>query len=92
MQKTILQVPLTQDLKFNAEKVAHEQGFSSLQEIVRVFLTKLAANKMEVSLESVFLSESNEKRYTKMTKDFETGSNTNTAHNVDDLVSQLNEN
>ena len=92
MQKTILQVPLTQDLKQNAEKVAREQGFSSLQEIVRVFLTKLAMNKIEVNLESIALSASNEKRYTKMTKNFETNNNTYTAKSVDDLVTQLNEN
>ena len=92
MQKTILQVPITQNLKFNAEKAAHEQGFSSLQEIVRVFLSKLAANKVEVSLESTFLSESNEKRYSTMTKDFEAGKNTHIAQNIDDLFTQLNEN
>lgn len=92
MQKTILQVPITQDLKFNAEKAAHEQGFSSLQEIVRVFLSKLAAKKVEVTLESIFLTEENEKRYIKMTKDFEAGRNMHTAQNVDDLLSQLNEN
>ena len=92
MQKTILQVPLTQDLKINAEKAAHEQGFSSLQEIVRVFLSKLAAKKVEVTLESIFLSDENEERYLAMTKDFETNKNTHTATTVDDLLSQLNEN
>lgn len=91
MQKTILQVPITQDLKFNAEKAAHEQGFSSLQEIVRVFLSKLAANKVEVTLESIFLSESNEKRYINMTEDFEADRNIHTAQSVDDLLTQLNE-
>lgn len=92
MQKTILQVPITQDLKINAENAAHEQGFSSLQEIVRVFLTKLAAKKVEVSLDSILLSEVNENRYISMTKDFETNKNVKTAQNVDDLLSQLNEN
>jgi antitoxin component of RelBE/YafQ-DinJ toxin-antitoxin module len=92
MQKTILQVPITQDLKINAENAAHEQGFSSLQEIVRVFLAKLAAKKVEVSLDSTFLSETNEKRYLEMTEDFKKGKNVLTARNVDDLLSQLNEN
>ncbi len=92
MQKTILQVPLTQDLKLNAEKIAHEQGFSSLQEIVRVFLTKLAAKKVEVTLDSIVLSEENENRYLTMTKDFETNKNIKTAQNIDDLLTQLNEN
>lgn len=92
MQKTILQVPLTQDLKLSAEKAAHEQGFSSLQEIVRVFLSKLAANKVEITLESIFLSEVNEKRYIKMTKDFEAGNHVHIAQGADDLITQLNEN
>jgi antitoxin component of RelBE/YafQ-DinJ toxin-antitoxin module len=92
MQKIILQVPITQDLKINAENAAHEQGFSSLQEIVRVFLSKLAAKKVEVSLESIVLSEKNENRYLTMTKDFKTGKNIKTAKNVDDLLTQLNEN
>jgi antitoxin component of RelBE/YafQ-DinJ toxin-antitoxin module len=92
MQKTILQVPISQDLKLNAENAAHEQGFSSLQEIVRVFLTKLAAKKVEVTLDSIVLSEENESRYLIMTKDFETDKNVKTAQNVDDLLTQLNEN
>jgi len=92
MQKTILQVPITQDLKINAENAAHEQGFSSLQEIVRVFLAKLAAKKVEVSLDSIVLSEENEERYLTMTKDFETSKNIKTAQNVNDLLTQLNEN
>ena len=92
MQKTILQVPITQDLKINAENAAHEQGFSSLQEIVRVFLAKLAAKKVEVSLDSIVLSEENEDRYLAMTKDFETDKNVKKAKNVEDLLTQLNEN
>lgn len=91
MQKTILQVPLTQDLKLTAEKAAHDQGFSSLQEIVRVFLSKLAANKVEVTLDSVSLSENNEKRYSKMTEDFSSNKNIHVAQNTDDLLTQLNE-
>jgi antitoxin component of RelBE/YafQ-DinJ toxin-antitoxin module len=92
MQKTILQVPITQDLKISAENAAHEQGFSSLQEIVRVFLAKLAANKVAVTLESIVLSDENEKRYLSMTGDFEKDKNIYTAQSIDDLLTQLNEN
>lgn len=52
MNKTILQVPLTRELKNNAEKIALQQGFSSLQEAVRVFLTKLAQKKVEIILQT----------------------------------------
>lgn len=92
MQKTILQVPITRDIKDNAEVAAHEQGFSSLQEIVRVFLAKLAAKKIEVTLDSAFLSDENEKRYLTMTEDFETNTNIHKAKSVTDLLTQLNEN
>ncbi|MBI4080746.1 MAG: hypothetical protein HY430_03175 [Candidatus Levybacteria bacterium] len=92
MQKTILQVPLNQQLKSDAERVALSQGFSSLQEVVRVFLTKLATQKIEVSLqESVPLSEENEMRYLQLTRDFQKGKNVYSAKNADDLIKQLNE-
>lgn len=89
--KTILQVPLDKQLKNNAEKAASAQGFSSLQEVVRVFLTKLASNKIEISLQEFSsLSSANEEKYIKMTKDFESGENIYTAKNVEELMSKLN--
>jgi len=92
MQRTILQVPLDKQLKSSAEKAASEQGFSSLQEIVRVFLAQLASNKVEVTLkESIILSSENEKRYADMTKDFEAGNNIHSASSIDDLILKLNE-
>ena len=42
MQRAVLQVPINSQLRQQAEKAAMSQGFSSLQEIVRLFLTKLA--------------------------------------------------
>lgn len=78
-----LTIPITQDLKINAENATHEQGFSSLQEIVRVFLTKLAANKVEVTLESIILSD--EKRYLSMTENFDEDKNVYTAQSIGQL-------
>ena len=93
MQKTILQVPLDKQLKNSAEKIASEQGFSSLQEIVRVFLTQLASKRVEISLqESHNLSDRNENRYLRMTQDFESGKNISSAQDIDDLLKKLNEN
>lgn len=90
MQKTILQIPLTRQLKDEAEKAAYEQGFSSLQEILRVFMKKLAGNKISLSInETVYLSEKNEKRYLEITKDFEKDKNVSKASNTDDLIKQL---
>ncbi len=93
MQRTVLQIPISLDLKNEAEQVAQAQGFSSLQEVIRVFLSKFAANKFEVTIqESVMLSDKSEKRYLKETLDFEKGKNIHSAKNVDELMSQLNGN
>jgi hypothetical protein len=89
MNKIVLQVPLNQDLKLSAEKEAISQGFSSLQELVRVFLSKIASHKIEVSLQdSTLLSEKNEKRYLDMTEDFELGKNIYSSNSVNNLVNK----
>ncbi len=92
MNKTVLQIPISQDLRANAEKEALSQGFSSLQELIRVFLSKVASHKIEITLtESIFLSERNEERYIDMTKDFESGINVSSANDVKDLMHKLHE-
>lgn len=91
MYKTILQVPMDKRLKNNAEKVASEQGFSSLQEVVRVFLAQLASNKVSITLqETISLSTTNEDLYSTMTEDFEIGNDVYQADNVKMLISKLN--
>lgn len=93
MQKTILQVPMNQQLKIEAEKAALDQGFSSLQELVRVILSKVAQKKIEVNFEeTVILSKKNEKRYLKMTEDFKNNKNVYSAKNLEEFLSQLNGN
>jgi len=93
MNKTVLQIPINQDLKISAEQEALSQGFSSLQELVRVFLSKIAARKIEITLqESTMLSGINEKRYLDMTNDFELGKNIYSSDSVNNLVNKLHEN
>lgn len=48
MNRTVLQVPLDSALRKEAEKQALSQGFSSLQEAVRIFLKKLAKGEIEI--------------------------------------------
>lgn len=92
MSRTVLQIPINKDLKINAEEAALSQGFSSLQELVRVFLSKVASHKIEVTLQDrVMLSERNEKRYLDMTTDFELGHDIYNARGVDDLINKLHE-
>jgi len=69
MDTTILQVPLTKSLKVKASDVAKENGFSSLQEVVRLMLTKFARKEIGVTFErfpAVKLSAKNDRRYAKM--------------------------
>ena len=90
MSKVVLQIPVSKDLRLEAEKVALAQGFSSLQEIVRVFMTKLAAQAIDVSFASAIpLSAKSEKRYAKMDQDFAKGKNVSFAKNVNELMKIL---
>lgn len=90
MSKTILQVPLNTDLKKEAEKQALNQGFSSLQEAVRVFLKKLSDKKINVSFEeTVILSEKSQNRYQRIIEDFKEGKNIYEAKNHQDLMKKL---
>ena len=91
MSNTILQVPVSKDLRNQASAAASQMGFSSLQEAVRVFMTKIARGAMEVSFqEPVKLSPRAARRYEKMIQEMEQGKNTYVARDVDDLMRQLN--
>lgn len=92
--RTILQVPVNSDLRKEAEKQALDQGFSSLQEAVRVFLKKLAKKKIGVAFEEtedvVQLSPKAIKRYNKILKEIETGKvKTKSFKDVDSLMKHL---
>ncbi len=90
--RTVLQVPLPRPLRMSALNVARDMGFSSLQEVVRVFLHKLANRQITISFqESIPLSQASEKRYARIENDFKLNKNVYTAKDVNDLISQLNE-
>lgn len=94
MNRTVLQIPLSKELKLSAEEAALDYGFSSLQEILRVFMKKLVLRTVNLSFKEekvVHLSKKNEKRYLKMDEDFKKGRNIYTATSVDDLMKQLHE-
>lgn len=93
MDTTILQVPLSKTLKSNATNIAKEIGFSSLQDFVRLVLTKLSHRELNVNIEQaefIKLSPAAKKRYARMTEDFKKGRNIYHAKDVDDLLRQLN--
>jgi len=92
MDTTILQIPISKSLRAEAVGVAKDSGFSSLQEVVRLMLTKFARREIGVTFErfpAVKLSARNDRRYAKMVDDFERGRNFKTFNNVDDLMKDL---
>lgn len=90
--KTILQVPLDVSLRNQALRTAEDLGFSSLQEVIRVFLKKLASQSLSISFEETEkLSPKAEKRYSKMIEEVESGKvKTVSFDNVGALMKHLN--
>ncbi len=93
MNRIILQVPMDKNLKEKAETVSADLGFSSLQEILRVLVTKLAKKeitfKVEEKREYIRLSPQAKKRYVQMKEDFKTGKNIYKPKNIDEFFEQL---
>lgn len=50
MARTNIQVPVTTDLKQKVTKKAEKLGFSSIQDVIRVFLTGFAEDKYTVGI------------------------------------------
>ena len=74
MNSTTLQVPINKSMRDQAASKAEKMGFSSLQEVVRLFLSKMATGEIDVAFEpKVTLSSKNDKRYAQMIKDVKTG-------------------
>ena len=92
MSRTILQVPVSKKLRREAEEVALDYGFSSLQEIIRVFMAKLAKKAIDVSFQEVIeLSPQAQRRYQKMDEDFSLDKNVYFAGSLQDFKKQLSE-
>lgn len=91
---TILQIPIDKNIRKQAASKAEKMGFSSLQEIVRVFLNKIAAGEVNVKFEeNVQLSPKAIKRYNKIIDQVESGEvEKETFSKVDNLMDYLNEN
>lgn len=73
----VLQVPMTKEMRESATSTALSQGYSSLQEMVRVFLRQSIEKKVETRFVTtappVKLSAKAVKRYNKIAKDIESG-------------------
>lgn len=92
MNSAILQIPIDKNIRNQAASYAEKMGFSSLQEVVRLFLNKIAAGEMNVTFEqTVQLSPKAIKRYNKMIDEIDSGKvKTKTFSDVDSLMKHLN--
>ena len=91
MDSTILQIPMSKALKNSAQDVASEYGFSSLQDLMRVILTKLSKRELVISIQesTTKLSKKNAELYSAMGQDFDKSKNTQNFSTVDDLMNDL---
>lgn len=95
MSRIVIQTPVTSQLRVEAERAAREQGYSSLQDAIRMYLRKLARREIKVQLQEQFppvqLSPKAIKRYDKMTRGIISGrTKLKWFDRVDDLISDLN--
>ncbi len=93
MQRVIVQVPMSKDLKKNAEIASLDLGFSSLQEAIRVLLTKLSKKEFNLKVEEVeeitYLSKSAERKFKKALEDIKAERNITKTKNADELLQLL---
>lgn len=91
MQRTIVQVPMSNDLRKKAEMVSADMGFSSLQETIRVFLTKLSKQEFTVTIgEATKLSQQAQERYMQTAEDIKAGKNVHKPKNKKEFFEMLN--
>jgi antitoxin component of RelBE/YafQ-DinJ toxin-antitoxin module len=93
MQRTILQIPMSKDLKEKAETVSYDLGFSSIQEAIRVLLMKLSKREFSLRVEETeeinYLSPKAERKFKKAVADIKAGRNVTKTENVDKLLELL---
>lgn len=92
MDTVILQVPLARTIRDEAVQTASSLGFSSVQEIVRLFLNQLAKQKIAVSfVPQINLSKANDLRYATMIKEVKSGKvKTQSFSDTNSLMDYLN--
>ncbi len=91
MKTVNLQVPISEELRLSAQESAIEQGFSSLQEAVRIFLNKLAQRTIDVVFtpRAEKLTPKTEKRYLKMLHDAGEKRDWYEAKDTEEFIKQL---
>jgi len=92
MNKSTIQVPIDNNLRINAENTATSLGFSSLQEIIRVFIAQLANKTITINLVNKtpdeILTKKQEAVLMKKLEQFKKGK-VYTAHSAQEMFNQL---
>lgn len=94
MQRVTVQVPMSKDLKDKAEIASTDLGFSSLQEVIRVLLTKLSKREFDIKIEETteeitYLSKIAERKFKKAVEDIKAGRNITKTKSVDEFLNLL---
>lgn len=90
---TTLQIPIANSLKREAKAMVKEQGFSSLQDFIRLILTKLVRNELAIHIESkdeyIRLTPDAKKRYKEIVNDIKANRNIIEAKDAADFLEKL---
>lgn len=92
MDTTVLQIPINRTLRDKALSATAKMGFSSLQEMVRVFLSQIVSGEVGIKFEpkTIRLSPDNDKRYLQMVEGVKRGKvKTKTFSEVNSLMEYL---
>ncbi len=91
MNRIILQVPMKKELRDKAAIAAKNNGFSSLQEAIRVLLSKLAKKELTIRVgnEEEQLSPRLARKYDKIVEEIKQGKNVTHTKNLDELFAYL---
>lgn len=87
---------MSKELKTKAEVASIDLGFSSLQEAIRVILTKMSKREFSLKIEETteeitYLSKEAEKKFKKAIEDINTGKVSPAFDNADDAIAWLND-
>lgn len=92
MQRVIVQVPMTKELRDKAETVSSDLGFSSIQEAIRVLLTKLSKKEFSLKVEEAEVPNEYFKRtLAKARKNWKEGKGSPIFHTGEEAVKWLEE-
>jgi antitoxin component of RelBE/YafQ-DinJ toxin-antitoxin module len=91
MNNTVIQIPVSKQLRQQSETAATQAGFSSVQEVIRVFLNQFSQQKIIFNFDTpaIKLSIENEKKYLKIISDLQKNKNIISTNSTDDFFAKI---